>query len=72
MRIKSPIFIFPAITALPDIVGTALTATSNVLLCRLFRDADNGSDDLTGDAAGISIDFHYQKDTLGSRQEFIK
>ena len=38
---------------------------SSMLLCRLFRDAT--VDTYASDAAVLEIDFHFQKDSLGSR-----
>lgn len=52
-------------TSFADIPVTAMTP-SMVIMCRLFRDADNGADTLTGDANLIGFDFHYQVDSLGS------
>jgi len=45
---------------------------STILVCRLFRDADNGSDTYTGDAFGHEIDFHYEIDQPGSVDETTK
>jgi hypothetical protein len=43
---------------------------SSVLICRLERDA---TDSYTGDDALLmQVDFHYEKDTEGSRTEFTK
>ena len=53
------------------ISGTGKTVSS-MLMCRIFRDGGNGSDTFTGDALLLEIDFHYQIDTMGSRQEFVK
>ena len=39
---------------------------SMVIMCRLFRDADNAADSVSGDANLIGFDFHYQVDSLGS------
>ncbi len=52
-------------TSFADIPVTTMTP-SMVIMCRLFRDADNGADTLTGDANLIGFDFHYQVDSLGS------
>lgn len=48
-----------------DMTGKTLSA---VILGKIYRD-DNTT---TGDVTGWDIDFHYQIDTLGSRQEFIE
>lgn len=44
---------------------------SSVLLCRLKRVAAT-ADDYAGGVAILSFDVHYEIDTIGSRQEFIK
>lgn len=41
---------------------------SSILLCKLYRD-DNV---YTGDALTFQMDFHVEKDTLGSADEFVK
>ena len=41
---------------------------STLILAKLYRD-DNTT---TGDVTAWDIDFHYEIDTPGSRQEFIK
>lgn len=53
------------------IIGTGKTISS-ILMCRLYRDGTNATDNYTGDAALLSIDFHYEIDTFGSREQFIK
>jgi hypothetical protein len=41
---------------------------SSMLICRLFRNATDGTDDTYDDDAGVlEIDFHYPIDTIGSR-----
>jgi hypothetical protein len=42
---------------------------SAVLVGRLFRDADNGSDTYPNDAYGLSLDAHYPRIQMGSFQE---
>jgi hypothetical protein len=59
------------ITSLPTISGTDKTISS-VLICRIFRDAANTSDSFTGEAGLIEIDFHYQIDSDGSREQLTK
>lgn len=49
--------------------GTSLIESS-IISCRLFRDAANGSDTYTGDAAGIVIDFNIEVEKLGSDEEY--
>jgi hypothetical protein len=52
------------------ISGSSISSVSTMLCCRVFRDVAN--DNFDDDAALLEIDFHYQSDTLGSRQETIK
>lgn len=44
---------------------------SCMLICRLYRDVSDG-DDFVGDAALLEVDFHFEIDTIGSRQESTK
>lgn len=57
-------------------LGTGIPGTdktiSSILMCRLYRDGTDGTDTYTNDAALLSIDFHYEIDTFGSREQFIK
>ncbi|MFA7247791.1 MAG: hypothetical protein WC169_11545 [Dehalococcoidia bacterium] len=53
------------------ISGADLTI-SNMMMCRLYRDATHANDTYTGSAALLEIDFHYEVDSIGSRQEYIK
>jgi hypothetical protein len=50
---------------------TADTDVSITLLCRLYRDIDDG-DDYTSDAFLLEIDFHFEIDTNGSTEELTK
>lgn len=43
---------------------------SAVLVGRLFRDADNGSDNFPNDAYGLSLDAHYPRVRMGSFDEW--
>lgn len=45
---------------------------STMFMCRLFREAAHAGDTYAADAGGLEVDFHYQLDTPGSKQEFIK
>lgn len=45
-----------------------IIGVSSIMLIKLYRD-DNT---YTGNAVTYQFDIHYQKDTIGSRQEFIK
>lgn len=51
--------VFPDIDMTGDLIST-------VLLCRLFRDAGDGTDTFTGAGFALSFDFHYQQDAFGS------
>jgi len=59
------------ITGLPaiDMTGCVLSC---MILCRIFRDATALGDDYTDDAIALEFDVHYQSDSPGSRQEYIK
>ena len=59
------------IATFPDIVATG-DKISTMIGCRLFRDGPNAADTYANDAALLEIDFHFQLNTPGSRQEFIK
>lgn len=48
------------------IVGTGKTISS-MLLCKLQRNSSNALDTYTGSAYLLEIDFHYQKDDIGSK-----
>ncbi|OQY44629.1 MAG: hypothetical protein B6242_12325 [Anaerolineaceae bacterium 4572_78] len=56
----------------PEIDGSGVTSISSMMICRLFRDATHANDDYDADACLLEFDFHYQIDTLGSRQETVK
>lgn len=45
---------------------------SSMLVCRIHRDAGAGADTLAADAAFLEFDIHYEVDSFGSRQEYIK
>ncbi len=61
-----------AITA----IGSGISATgktiSSYLVCRIFRNATAGSDDFTGTAGLLGIDFHFEVDAVGSRTDYTK
>ena len=59
------------VCAFATISGTGLTI-SHMILCRLYRDGGNGNDDFSGDAGLLEFDLHFEKDTIGSRQEIVK
>lgn len=52
-------------TSFADITVTNL-ANSMIISCRLFRDADNDADSVSGDANLLGFDVHYMVDSLGS------
>jgi len=52
----------------PEIDGTGIDTVSSILDIRIYRD-DN---DVTGDVLLKEFDIHYQIDSLGSEDEFIK
>jgi hypothetical protein len=46
---------------------------SSILTCRLYRDGNNTTEDtFTGNAALLSVDFHYQIDSFGSDNQYTK
>jgi len=45
---------------------------SSCMNCRVFRDAAHANDTYVGDVVVHEFDFHYQKDTMGSRQIVTK
>ena len=61
------------VTELGTIDATGKTMSS-MLVCRLFRDATGvgGTDDYGNDAGLMEIDFHYEVDSLGSKEEYVK
>lgn len=60
-------------TEIHDISGTGMKISS-MLMCRVFRDATGvgATDDFGGTAALLEFDFHYQVDSRGSSQEYVK
>jgi len=59
------------ITSLGTISGTGL-GISSIIICRLYRAAALGTDTFGNPAGLLGFDIHYEQDTQGSRQEFIK
>jgi hypothetical protein len=43
-----------------------------MLAWRLYRKADDAADTYGADARMLELDFHYQKNSLGSGAEFFK
>jgi len=59
------------ITAFSPISGTNLTI-STVLICRVYRAATDGNDTFANETGILGIDFHYERDTEGSRTQYVK
>jgi hypothetical protein len=47
-------------------------AISSMIICRIARLGDNVNDTYSGLAGALEVDFHYQIDTFGSREEYTK
>lgn len=45
---------------------------SSMLVCRIFRDGSSGEDTFAGLAGALEVDFHYERNTIGSRTEYVK
>ena len=45
---------------------------SSVIICRLFRAAGDAADTFPNDVGLLGFDIHYEQDTQGSRDEWIK
>lgn len=56
------------IASFPEIDGSSINSISSVMDIKIYRD-DN---DVTGDVLLKEFDIHYQIDSYGSRQEYIK
>lgn len=52
-----------------DMTGNKI---STVITCRLFRNSSDATDTYTGTAGLLYIDFHYQRNSLGSKEELSK
>jgi hypothetical protein len=59
------------VSSFPSITGTGKTISS-MLICRVFRDATDATDDYDDDAGLLEFDIHFEKDTVGSRLEMTK
>lgn len=59
------------ITPIGDIAGTNL-GISTILVCRLYREVGNALDNFGEEVGLLGFDIHYEKDTQGSRTEFVK
>lgn len=60
-----------SIAQFPGIVGTG-KKISSMLCCRLYRDGGNAADTYNSNAGILEFDFHFEINSLGSRQEYIK
>ena len=52
--------------------GSGISLVSSMLVGRLFRDTADAEDDYPYDAGLLEIDFHFEMDTFGSREEAAK
>lgn len=59
------------ITELGTISGKNI-GISNMFICRVFRDADSEKDTYEEEVGLLQIDFHYEIDAIGSREEYEK
>lgn len=59
------------LTSLGEINGSGQTLSS-MLVCRLFRDAEDSADSYPGFVGFLEFDFHYEIDTMGSQEEYSK
>ena len=59
------------ITSLPAISGSNIDI-STIIVCRLYRATADANDTFANEVGLLSMDFHYQIDTEGSRSEYIK
>jgi hypothetical protein len=55
----------------PTITGTG-KELSSMLVCRLFRDPNDGQDTYGFDAGLLEFDIHFEVNTMGSIQPFVK
>lgn len=66
------------LTEFGSITKPVADTLSSILHIRLFRDTDNdsllfaGADPYVGGAQAVEFDIHYQIDSLGSREEYVK
>jgi len=59
------------ITVLGPISGTNL-GISSVIICRLYRASGDPADTFSNNVGLLGFDIHYEQDTQGSRQQWIK
>lgn len=59
------------LTEFAQLDGTG-KSISSILVCTLTRNSSDAADTFDDDAYLMEFDFHYQMDTVGSRQELLK
>lgn len=59
-------------TDLAELDMSAADTVSTMVMCRFFRDGAHVTDTYAGDVAFLEVDFHYQIDAIGSREERSK
>ena len=59
------------INSLGSISGTNI-GISSIIVCRIFRSVGNASDTFANEVGYLGFDVHYEQDTQGSREEYIK
>jgi len=59
------------LTSLPSISATGKNLSS-MLICRIYRDGDHVDDTFNNEAQILELDFHYQIDADGSREQYVK
>jgi hypothetical protein len=59
------------ISQFPEIDATG-KSISSMMLCRLFRAVDETADNFDDDAGLLEFDIHYQIDSTGSDEEYVK
>jgi hypothetical protein len=83
LECNTPIFTYVSgdivqISDSPAVTPPTGYGISDILQWRVIRDVANdsglftGADTVTGDVSSISFDFHFEMDTLGSREEYVK
>ena len=62
------------LSSFPEIDGSNIDSVSTMLICRVFRDATGAldTDDYNSSVFAIEFDFHYEIDSAGSNEEYIK
>jgi hypothetical protein len=60
------------IVSLPEIDTSLYGQISSMCLMRIFRNPGDGSDTYGSDAELYEFDIHYEIDTMGSREEYLK